>query len=113
MGSKASASTVFLHSLNLVFFSLVSSQTPKCPQDLSASPATLVEAFFGAAPDPNCGCCSQFQGCSDEDAARCVCFAFIAKSAFPINFNEATKLFMRYCGFNNPEAFSCEGSPST
>ncbi|TYH35430.1 hypothetical protein ES332_D13G192300v1 [Gossypium tomentosum] len=113
MGSKPSASTVFLLFLNLVFFSLVSSHTRKCPEDLSACPAAFGKAFFRQPPDPSCECCSQFRHYREDHAAGCVCIAIKSNWAFPIDLNKATKLFMRYCGFNNAVAFSGKGSHST
>ncbi|XP_022717822.1 putative lipid-binding protein AIR1B [Durio zibethinus] len=73
MDSKASTSTVFFLSLNLHFFTLVSSQTPPCPSDQAVCKEPLTEAFFGASPNPNSQCCRRFDGLTDRQAATCMC----------------------------------------
>ncbi|XP_038996670.1 putative lipid-binding protein AIR1B [Hibiscus syriacus] len=103
MGSKVSASTLFLVSLNLAFFSLVSSQTsPTCPQDLGVCQSALTSAFFGARPNPGSECCKRFHGLSDADAADCMCRILRANSdRIPVSHNTVKNMFMRYCGRNS------------
>ncbi|GMJ11375.1 Disease Related Nonspecific Lipid Transfer Protein 1 [Hibiscus trionum] len=110
MGSKVSASTVFIVSLNLVLFTLVSSQTPPtCPQDLGPCESAMTAAFFGAGPNPSSECCQRFQGLSDAGAAACFCQILKAnRSRIPpfVSLSRMTNLFLRYCG-RNLAAYNC------
>ncbi|XP_022754002.1 uncharacterized protein LOC111302338 [Durio zibethinus] len=89
MASKASASIAFLLSLNLLFFTLVSSQSPPSPMPVSATIcnpvnfsacATVVgRVFFNATQlsNPGSQCCSNIRGLgrTDHQVAACLCIA--------------------------------------
>ncbi|KAK8542809.1 hypothetical protein V6N13_136644 [Hibiscus sabdariffa] len=104
MGSKVSASTVFIVSLNLVFFILVSSQTPPtCPQDLGPCEEALIAAFFGGKPNPNSECCQRFASLNDTNTAVCFCQILKAnRNRIPafVTLNHVMSVFQRYCDRN-------------
>ncbi|XWS10757.1 hypothetical protein CRYUN_Cryun38cG0025200 [Craigia yunnanensis] len=111
MATKASsASTVFLLSFNLLFFTLVSSQTPTCSrpnQDLGVCEAELTRAFFGVSPNPNGECCSRFDGLSDLETAVCMCDILKANaSRIPVSLNTVLRIFLSYCD-RNPNIYNC------
>ncbi|KAK8480550.1 hypothetical protein V6N13_031522 [Hibiscus sabdariffa] len=102
MGSKVSASTVFIVSLNLIFFVLVSSQTPTpmCPQDLSPCEGETTPTL---PLTPSTRCCQRFQDLSDIDTAVCLCQILKSKrSMIPsyISLNVVASIFLLNCGRN-------------
>uniref|UniRef100_E1U349 PEARLI 1-like protein n=1 Tax=Jatropha curcas TaxID=180498 RepID=E1U349_JATCU len=134
MGSKAIASTALLLSLNLLFFTLVSSThhyvpcppTPKPPKPHPKPPAVLpscpidtlklgvcanllndlVHLVLGT--PPKTPCCPLLQGLADLEAAVCLCTALKA-SVLGLNLNVPTSLslLLNYCGQGVPAGFQC------
>ncbi|KAI7980496.1 hypothetical protein LOK49_Contig141G00005 [Camellia lanceoleosa] len=131
MVSKA----LLLLSLNLLFFTLVSSdyvpcpppppKTPKhhhkppsmpakatCPTDtLKLGVCTdllndLVHLVIGT--PPTTPCCTHIQGLADDEAAVCLCTA-IKANVLGINLNVPTSLskLLNCCGKNVPSGFQC------
>ncbi|TXG51117.1 hypothetical protein EZV62_023641 [Acer yangbiense] len=87
MGSKALASTALLVSLNLLFFSLVSSTYTHCPNcicpkdNLNLNACVDLLGFLNLrvnSPDTY-PCCSLIQNLLDVDAAVCLCSTISVK----------------------------------
>ncbi|KAM0015417.1 putative bifunctional inhibitor/plant lipid transfer protein/seed storage helical [Helianthus debilis subsp. tardiflorus] len=136
MASRALATTAFLLTLNLLFFTLVTSnQTPKacppppCPP--SSTPSTpssppkatcpkdtlklgvcanllndLVHLVVGT--PPKTPCCTLIEGLVDLEAAVCLCTA-IKANVLGINLNVpvSLSLLLNYCGKKVPTGFQC------
>ncbi|GMP36199.1 hypothetical protein CsSME_00008403 [Camellia sinensis var. sinensis] len=131
MASKA----LLLLSLNLLFFTLVSSnyvpcpppppKTPKhhhkppsppakatCPRDTLKLAVCanllndLVHLVIGT--PPKTPCCTLIQGLADLEAAVCLCTA-IKANVLGINLNVpiSLSLLLNYCGKNVPSGFQC------
>lgn len=132
MASKSAAVTALLLSLNLLFFTLVTSsyvpcppppKTPKrccqpspakatCPKDTLKLGVCadllndLVHLVVGT--PPKTPCCSLIQGLADLEAAVCLCTAIKAK-VLGVNLNVpvSLSLLLNYCGKNVPKGFQC------
>ncbi|XP_038681179.1 14 kDa proline-rich protein DC2.15-like [Tripterygium wilfordii] len=130
MASKALASTTLLLSLNLLFFTFVSSNyvpcppppthkphspppTPKgkCPIDtlklgVCADVLGLVKVVIGS--PPVMPCCTLIQGIADLEAALCLCTA-IKANVLGINLNVpvSLSLILNNCGKKVPTDFQC------
>ncbi|XWS49759.1 hypothetical protein CRYUN_Cryun12cG0030300 [Craigia yunnanensis] len=134
MASKTVASTALLLSLNLLFFTLVSSnyapcppppKSPKpphksppapkkpasCPKDtlklgVCADLLNIVHVIVGTpAKTP---CCSLLSGLADVEAAVCLCTALKA-NVLGVNLNIAVSLslLLNYCGKKIPAGYQC------
>lgn len=132
MASKVIASTSLLMSLNLLFFTLVSSNHVLCPQPrenprrfLHNSPATptcsvdtlklgvcagLLNGLvhLGVGTLANTPCCSLLDNLVDLEAAVCLCM-IIKANILGINLSDpvALSLLLNYCGKNVPSGFQC------
>ncbi|XP_068634222.1 14 kDa proline-rich protein DC2.15-like [Aristolochia californica] len=131
MASRAFASTALLLSLNLLFFTLVTStsvpcapETPKpkhhhkphhkqptCPRDalklgVCADVLGLVNVVVGS--PPTLPCCALLDGLVDLEAAVCLCTA-IKASVLGINLNVpvSLSLVLNACGKKCPSDFQC------
>ncbi|XWS49091.1 hypothetical protein CRYUN_Cryun13aG0133900 [Craigia yunnanensis] len=134
MASKNVVSTAFLLSLNLLFFTLVSSNyvprppTPKSPKpphkippaskkQASCSKDTLklgvcakvlniVNVIVGT--PPKTPCCSLLAGLADVEAAVCLCTA-IKANVLGVNLNipVSLSLLLNYCGKKVPAGYKC------
>ncbi|KAJ7944757.1 putative 14 kDa proline-rich protein DC2.15 [Quillaja saponaria] len=135
MASKALVSTVFLLSLNLLFFSMVSSTYVPCPPIPKPGPKNprtptkpaykttcpkdtlkfgvcanvlggLVNVVIGKPPKEPC--CSLINGLADLEAAVCLCTALKAK-VLGINLKVPVDLtlLLNYCGKGVPSGFQC------
>ncbi|KAE8038697.1 hypothetical protein FH972_011176 [Carpinus fangiana] len=133
MASMAIATIAFLVSLNLLFFTMVTSthvpcppppKTQKHPTPAAGKPAAacpkdtlklgvcanllndLVHLVVGT--PPKTPCCSLIQGLADVEAAVCLCTAIKAK-VLGINLNVpvSLSLLLNYCGKNVPKGFQC------
>ncbi|RVW44316.1 14 kDa proline-rich protein DC2.15 [Vitis vinifera] len=109
MASKVIASTSLLMSLNLLFFTLVSSNHVLCPQPrenprrfLQNSPATPTCSVG----HPKVG--SSLDNLVDLEAAVCLCM-IIKANILGINLSDpvALSLLLNYCGKNVPSGFQC------
>ncbi|XP_052210256.1 14 kDa proline-rich protein DC2.15-like [Diospyros lotus] len=121
MASKSLASTALLLSLNLLFFTLVSSQPAPPPTTPAPSPAggcpqlgvcvklldELVGIFVGK--PPNNQCCSLIPGVLDLQAAVCLCAAIRvhALEILHISVDLAVRLIVNHCGSTTPPGFRC------
>ncbi|KAK9103137.1 hypothetical protein Sjap_020391 [Stephania japonica] len=124
MASKTIALTTFALSLNLLFFTLVSSHSVypdpnpnngKCPVDtlklgVCANVLNgLVRAIIGTPPSAPGPCCSVIKDLLDLEAAACLCtvlnvdVANILKLRVPI----ALSALLNTCGKKLPEGFKC------
>ncbi|KAJ7950917.1 14 kDa proline-rich protein DC2.15-like [Quillaja saponaria] len=132
MASKAFATIAFLISLNLIFFTVVSSTyvpcppTPKTPKHSHSHPPAkpscprdtlklgvcanvlndLVHLVVGTPAETPC--CSLIQGLADIEAAICLCTA-IQANILGINLNVpiSLSLLLNYCGVDVPKGFKC------
>ncbi|KAI7751881.1 hypothetical protein M8C21_002608 [Ambrosia artemisiifolia] len=128
MASRALATTAFLVTLNLLFFTLVTStscppppSTPKphkhhnkatCPKDtlklgVCANVLNdLVHLVVGT--PPKTPCCSLLGDLVDLEAAVCLCTA-IKANVLGINLNVpvSLSLLLNYCGKKVPHGFQC------
>ncbi|KAI7751880.1 hypothetical protein M8C21_002607 [Ambrosia artemisiifolia] len=128
MASRALATTAFLLTLNLLFFTLVTSTscpppptTPKphkhhnkatCPKDtlklgVCANVLNdLVHLVVGT--PPKTPCCSLLGDLVDLEAAVCLCTA-IKANVLGINLNVpvSLSLLLNYCGKKVPQGFQC------
>ncbi|KAF3971434.1 hypothetical protein ACB098_10G047200 [Castanea mollissima] len=136
MASKALASTALLLSLNLLFFTMVSSTYVPCPPPPSkghkhqtppkSPPSTkptcpkdalklgvcanllndLIHLVVGT--PPKTPCCSLIGGLVDLEAAVCLCTA-IKANVLGINLNVplSLSLLLNYCGKKVPSGFQC------
>ncbi|XP_052209045.1 14 kDa proline-rich protein DC2.15-like [Diospyros lotus] len=132
MASKSVASTALLLSLNLLFFTLVSSRHVHCPPPpppkaplCPPPPATatcprdtlklgvcanvlksLLNIVVGT--PPKMPCCSLIEGLVDLEAAVCLCTA-IKANVLGINLNVpvSLSLLLNYCGKKVPTGFQC------
>ncbi|XP_030967031.1 putative lipid-binding protein AIR1 isoform X3 [Quercus lobata] len=110
MASKAIATMAFLLSLNLLFFTMVTSTNPAtCPKDtlkLGVCANLLNDLVLGT--PPKTPCCSLIQGLVDLEAAVCLCTA-IKANVLGINLNVplSLSLLLNYCGKNVPKGFQC------
>ncbi|XP_052210198.1 14 kDa proline-rich protein DC2.15-like [Diospyros lotus] len=121
MASKSLASTALLLSLNLLFFTLVSSQRVPPPTTPAPSPAggcpqlgvcvnlldSLVRIVIGK--PPNNQCCSLIPGVLDVQAAVCLCAAIKvdALEILHIDLDVALGLILNHCGRTPPSGFRC------
>ncbi|KAJ4727170.1 14 kDa proline-rich protein DC2.15-like [Melia azedarach] len=132
MASKASSSIALLLSLNLLFFTMVTSHNVPCPpspkspkpQPQSPPPAKascpvdtlklgvcadllgLVHVVVGTPPVTPC--CTLLQGLANLEAAVCLCTA-IKANILGINLNIPVdlSLLLNYCGKTVPTGFQC------
>ncbi|XP_052210316.1 14 kDa proline-rich protein DC2.15-like [Diospyros lotus] len=132
MASKSVASAALLLSLNLLFFTLVSSNHVPCPPPpppkapgCPPSPATatcprdtlklgvcanvlksLLNIVVGT--PPKMPCCSLIEGLVDLEAAVCLCTA-IKANVLGINLDVpvSLSLLLNYCGKKVPTVFQC------
>ncbi|GFZ01179.1 bifunctional inhibitor/lipid-transfer protein/seed storage 2S albumin superfamily protein [Actinidia rufa] len=126
MASKALLASTALLSLNLLFFTLVSSTYVPCPPPPPKShkhPATcpkdtlklgvcadllndLVHLVVGT--PPKSPCCSLIEGLADVEAVACLCTA-IKANVLGINLNVplSLSLLLNYCGKKVPSGFQC------
>ncbi|KAL4602510.1 hypothetical protein ACB092_10G058000 [Castanea dentata] len=136
MTSKALASTALLLSLNLLFFTMVSSTNcpctsppskghkqqphpknppstkPTCPKDALKLGVCanllndLIHLVVGT--PPKTPCCSLIGGLVDLEAAVCLCTA-IKANVLGINLNVplSLSLLLNYCGKKVPSGFQC------
>ncbi|XP_030973175.1 putative lipid-binding protein AIR1 isoform X2 [Quercus lobata] len=112
MAPKASAAMAFLLSLNLLFFTMVTSTTSTCPKDTLKLGVCanllndLVHLVVGT--PPKSPCCSLIHGLVDPEAAICLCTA-IKANVLGINLNVplSLSLLLNYCGKNVPKGFQC------
>ncbi|KAH7549595.1 hypothetical protein ACOSP7_025551 [Xanthoceras sorbifolium] len=128
--AKALASAALLLSLNLLFFTLVSStyvpcppppkshkhypkNPPSCPRDTlklgvcaNLLKGDLVHLIIGT--PPKTPCCSLLGDLVDLEAAVCLCTALKA-NILGINLNVpiSLSLLLNYCGKNVPSGFQC------
>ncbi|KAJ7962130.1 putative 14 kDa proline-rich protein DC2.15 [Quillaja saponaria] len=136
MASKTLVSTALFLSLNLIFFTMVSSTNVPCPpppkSNAPATPATPatpaikpcpVDALklgacanvLGGLLNPVLGkppkepCCGLIRGLVDLDAAVCLCTAVKANILGIINLNIPVdlSLLLNYCGKGTPSGFQC------
>ncbi|OWM86449.1 14 kDa proline-rich protein DC2.15-like [Punica granatum] len=136
MASKCLASSAFILSLNLLFFSFVGSShvpsrqapcvptTPKVPGHHSqpAVPACPRDALkFGVCANllrdlvhlvmgtpPKTPCCSLLSGLADLEAAACLCTAIKANIlGLNLNVPVSLSLLLHYCGMQVPYGFKC------
>ncbi|KAJ9555213.1 hypothetical protein OSB04_009827 [Centaurea solstitialis] len=112
--TKALGTIVFLLTLNLLFFSLVSA-TPKatCPKDalkLGVCANLLNDLVHGVVvgSPPKTPCCTLIEGLVDLEAAVCLCTA-IKANVLGINLNVpvSLSLLVNYCGKGVPSGFQC------
>ncbi|XVE65055.1 hypothetical protein DITRI_Ditri07aG0151600 [Diplodiscus trichospermus] len=128
MASKIVASTALLVSLNLLVFTVVSSNyvpcppTPKSPKPPHKKPAScpkdtlklgvcadllnVVHVIVGTpAKTP---CCSLLSGLADAEAAVCLCTALKA-NVLGANLNVPVSLsfLLNYCGKKTPAGYQC------
>nr|XP_043612859.1 14 kDa proline-rich protein DC2.15-like [Erigeron canadensis] len=117
MASRALGSTAFLLTLNLLFFTLVSSNPtlPKatCPIDalkLGVCANVLKDLIHGVVigDPPVTPCCTLIEGILDLEAAVCLCTA-IKANILGINLNVpvSLSLLVNYCGKKVPSGFQC------
>ncbi|KAK2994856.1 hypothetical protein RJ640_012819 [Escallonia rubra] len=136
MASKSLAATALLLSLNLLFFTLVSSKStpcpppppPKCPPPPKPHPHPPKHATcpkdtlkLGVCADllgdllhlvvgtpPKTPCCSLIEGLVDLEAAVCLCTA-IKANVLGINLDIplSLSLLLNYCGKKVPSGFQC------
>ncbi|XP_058086414.1 14 kDa proline-rich protein DC2.15-like [Magnolia sinica] len=129
MASKTFATTAIFLSLNLLFFSLVTStyvpcppaapkphhkhhdKHPSCPKDtlklgVCADLLGLVNVVIGS--PPTLPCCSLLEGLADLEAAVCLCTA-IKANILGINLNipVSLSLLLNTCGKKYPSGFQC------
>ncbi|XP_052210284.1 14 kDa proline-rich protein DC2.15-like [Diospyros lotus] len=122
MASKSLASTALLLSLNLLFFTLVSSQRAPPPTTPTPSPAggcpqlrvcvklldDLATVLIGG--PTNNQCCSLFPGAElDLQASVCLCAAIRvhALEVLHISVDAALGKILNYCGKTTPPGFRC------
>ncbi|KAM3699840.1 hypothetical protein ACJW31_05G056300 [Castanea mollissima] len=134
MVSKAIATMAFLLSLNLLFFTMVTSTNVASPPPLNTpqhsqpnlptnNPSTcpkdtlklgvcanflndLVHLVVGT--PPKSPCCSLIHGLVDLEAAICLCTAIKANVlGINLNFPLSLSLLLNYCGKNVPKSFQC------
>ncbi|KAM4081626.1 hypothetical protein ACJW30_11G106400 [Castanea mollissima] len=123
MASKAIATMAFLLSLDLLFFTMVTSTNVPCPPPKHTPQHSqpndtlklgvcanllndLVHLVVGT--PPKTPCCSLIQGLVDLEAAVCLCTA-IKANVLGINLNVplSLSLLLNYCGKNVPKGFQC------
>ncbi|XP_075667870.1 putative lipid-binding protein AIR1 isoform X1 [Castanea sativa] len=112
MAPKAIATMAFLLSLNLLFFTMVTSTTSTCPKGTLKLGVCanllndLVHLVVGT--PPKSPCCSLIRGLVDLEAAVCLCTA-IKANVLGINLNVplSLSLLLNYCGKNVPKGFQC------
>lgn len=133
MASKAIATTALLLTLNLLFFTMVTSTHVSCPPPpkghghhyKSPPPAKatcpkdalklgvcanllndLIHLVVGT--PPKTPCCTLIQGLADLEAAVCLCTA-IKANILGINLNVpvSLSLLLNYCGKQVPSGFQC------
>lgn len=133
MASKAIATTALLLTLNLLFFTMVTSTHVPCPpppkghrhHHKSPPPAKatcpkdalklgvcanllndLIHLVVGT--PPKTPCCTLIQGLADLEAAVCLCTA-IKANILGINLNVpvSLSLLLNYCGKQVPSGFQC------
>lgn len=134
MASKAVASTALLLSLNLLFFTLVTSTYVPCPPPPPKSPKPHKPTPSPAKPScpkdtlklgvcanvlknllnivvgtpPKTPCCSLIEGLVDLEAAVCLCTAIKAKIlGINLNVPVSLSLLLNYCGKKVPNGFQC------
>ncbi len=132
MASKALATTALLLSLNLLFFTLVSSTYVPCPPPPKTKhhhkkppPAKatcpkdtlklgvcadllndLVHAVVGT--PPKAPCCTLIGGLADLEAAVCLCTAIKANVlGIKLNVPVSLSLLLNYCGKKVPTGYQC------
>ncbi|EOY24385.1 hypothetical protein SCA6_005139 [Theobroma cacao] len=133
MASKTIASTALLLSLNILFFTLVSSTyvpcppTPKSPEPPHKTPpspkpascpkdtlklgvcADLLNLMHAVVGNPaKTPCCSLLAGLADAEATVCLCTT-IKASVLGANLNipVSLSLLLNYCGKNIPAGYQC------
>ncbi|KAI5655683.1 hypothetical protein M9H77_32870 [Catharanthus roseus] len=137
MASKSLTSIALLLTLNLVFFTLVSSTSVPCPPSAPKSPkghhkhpkpsppakgtcpkdtlklgvcANLLNdlVHLVVGTPPKTPCCTLIKGLADLEAAVCLCTA-IKANILGINLNVplSLSLLLNYCGKSVPSGFQC------
>ncbi|KAM3747703.1 hypothetical protein ACB098_05G054900 [Castanea mollissima] len=107
MASKAIATMAFLLSLNLLFFTMVTSTNDTLKLGVCANLLNdLVHLVVGT--PPKSPCCSLIHGLVDLEAAVCLCTA-IKANVLGINLNVplSLSLLLNYCGKYVPKSFQC------
>ncbi|KAK3039454.1 hypothetical protein RJ639_028036 [Escallonia herrerae] len=129
MASRSLVSAALLLSLNLLFFTLVTSTSTPCPPPPAKTPHhhhkhaacpkdtlelkvcgdllnDLVHLVLGTPPKTQC--CSLIEGLVDVDAAICLCTA-IKANVLGINLNVpvSLSLLLNNCGKKVPSGFQC------
>ncbi|XP_021912440.1 14 kDa proline-rich protein DC2.15-like [Carica papaya] len=125
MASKGLATIALLLSLNLIFFTLVSSNYVPCPppphkhHKKASCPKDTLK--FGVCANvlgnllnlvlgspPKSPCCTLLDGLVDLEAAVCLCTA-IKANVLGINLNVpvSLSLLLNYCGKTVPSGFQC------
>ncbi|XP_075667871.1 putative lipid-binding protein AIR1B isoform X2 [Castanea sativa] len=107
MAPKAIATMAFLLSLNLLFFTMVTSTNGTLKLGVCANLLNdLVHLVVGT--PPKSPCCSLIRGLVDLEAAVCLCTA-IKANVLGINLNVplSLSLLLNYCGKNVPKGFQC------
>ncbi|KAM3685309.1 hypothetical protein ACJW31_11G108100 [Castanea mollissima] len=119
MASKATATMAFLLSLNLLFFTMVTSANVACPPPSKTPKHTPQHSQPNLPTNKPATCpkdtlklgvCANFliQGLVDLEAAVCLCTA-IKANVLGINLNVplSLSLLLNYCGKNVPKGFQC------
>ncbi|KAF3545721.1 hypothetical protein DY000_02002514 [Brassica cretica] len=111
MAPKALAVTALLLTLNLLFFSFVTSTKSTCPTDtlklgVCADLLGLINVLVGS--PPKTPCCALLNGLANVEAAVCLCTALKA-NVLGINLNVPVdlSLLLNYCGKKLPYGFQC------
>ncbi|XP_071696851.1 14 kDa proline-rich protein DC2.15-like [Rutidosis leptorrhynchoides] len=117
MASGAFRTTVFLLTLNLLFFTLVSSNPTKhvttCPKDalkLGVCANLLNDLIHGVVvgDPPVTPCCALLDNLVDLEAAVCLCTAIKANIlGIHLNVPLSLSLLVNYCGKKVPSGYQC------
>lgn len=137
MASKALASSALLLSLNLLFFTMVSSTyvpncppsppsnghnnhhapatnpKPSCPRDtiklgVCANLLNQDLVHLVIGQPPKTPCCTLIEGLADLEAAVCLCTAIKANVlGLNLNIPISLSLLLNYCGKNVPSEYQC------
>ncbi|XP_002533291.2 14 kDa proline-rich protein DC2.15 [Ricinus communis] len=112
MASRNVASLAFLLSLNLLFFTLVSSTSTSCPKDtvkLGVCVNLLKDLLsVTVGTPPKTPCCSLIAGLVDLEAAACLCTTIKADvPGIKLNLPIHLSLLLNYCGKKVPQGFKC------
>ncbi|CAI9288788.1 unnamed protein product [Lactuca saligna] len=116
MASSALRTTAFLVTLNLIFFTLVSSEPlPEATCAINGLKLgvcanvlnDLVHGIISGTPSPS-PCCDLFFGLVELEAAACICKA-IKANVLGVNLNASASmsLLLNHCGKEVPSGFQC------